>query len=352
MSAITNWQFSVDGLGTVQLYTSDFYYAGGLAIVCIGDGGGNGFEIYSLGNSQIALMISITDQDGNNHSFYWNSHYATPNNDNNGGMNLWNDTDHYESSSIGQEQTFQLVNLGNGYVAMQATGGAFPGQYLGARSGGWYPEQWGFGNGSFLSVGNQAPINVTGDQLPILLITNSGYELNLSGRNLGAISLQGANMESCNLTGANLTAITSIQGADFTSATMRNANLSGQNLTGATWTKADFTKTDLTGIAGAAGAAMPGAIFDGANLTERNFAGAHLAGASFIGAILNNTDFTLMKDMRLREPLKVQLRGEFFNAFNQVHFDPPNVSVTSGSFGRILNAQPGRVVQAALKFIW
>ena len=70
------------------------------------------------------------------------------------------------------------------------------------------------------------------------------------------------------------------------------------------------------------------------------------------GPSFNNTDFTLMKDMRLREPLKVQLRGEFFNAFNQVHFDPPNVTVSSGSFGRILSAQPGRVVQVALKFIW
>jgi len=70
------------------------------------------------------------------------------------------------------------------------------------------------------------------------------------------------------------------------------------------------------------------------------------------GPAFNNTDFTLMKDVRLREPLKIQLRGEFFNAFNQVHFDPPNVIVSSGSFGRILSAQPGRVVQVALKFIW
>lgn len=293
MSAITNWQFSIDGLGTVQLYTSEFYYAGGLAIVGIGDGGANGFDIISLGNSEIALLISLNDQDGNNHPWYWNSHYGTENDYNNGGMMLWNDTDNgYESSSIGQEQTFKLVNLGNGYVAMQATGGAFPGQYLGAMSGGWYPQQWYLGSGSFLAVGNQAPIKVSGDQFPILLITNSGYELDLSGRDLGAISLQGANMKSCNLTGANLSAITSIQGADFTSATMRNANLKRQNLIGATWTKADFTKTDLTGIASAAGATMPGAIFDGANLTGRNFALAHLAGASFIGATLDDTNFT------------------------------------------------------------
>lgn len=73
------------------------------------------------------------------------------------------------------------------------------------------------------------------------------------------------------------------------------------------------------------------------------------------GPSLNNTDFTLMKDLSVREPLRLQLRGEFFNAFNQAHFDPPNTMVSSGSFGRILSTPaglPGRVVQVALKFLW
>jgi hypothetical protein len=70
------------------------------------------------------------------------------------------------------------------------------------------------------------------------------------------------------------------------------------------------------------------------------------------GPGLSNTDFTLIKDVRIREALKLQLRGEFFNSFNQVHFDPPNTSVASGSFGRILSAQPGRVIQVAAKFLW
>jgi hypothetical protein len=73
------------------------------------------------------------------------------------------------------------------------------------------------------------------------------------------------------------------------------------------------------------------------------------------GPALNNTDFTLMKDLMVREPLRVQLRGEFFNAFNQAHFDPPNTMVSSGSFGRILSTPaglPGRVVQVALKVLW
>jgi hypothetical protein len=67
----------------------------------------------------------------------------------------------------------------------------------------------------------------------------------------------------------------------------------------------------------------------------------------------SNTDFTLMKDIVMHERRKVQLRGEFFNAFNQVNFDPPESRVSAGpSFGKILTAQPARVVQLALKLMW
>jgi hypothetical protein len=59
-----------------------------------------------------------------------------------------------------------------------------------------------------------------------------------------------------------------------------------------------------------------------------------------------------MKDIAVHEPFRIQLRGEFFNAFNQVNFDAPNTLASSGSFGRILTAQPGRVIQLAAKIIW
>ncbi len=70
------------------------------------------------------------------------------------------------------------------------------------------------------------------------------------------------------------------------------------------------------------------------------------------GPALNSTDFTLMKDIPIREKLKAQLRGEFFNAFNQVNFNAPTVLASSGSFGRITGAADGRVVQLALKVVW
>jgi len=64
------------------------------------------------------------------------------------------------------------------------------------------------------------------------------------------------------------------------------------------------------------------------------------------------TDISLMKDIMVREPLRAQLRGEFFNAFNQVSFNEPNTNASSGSFGRITGAGAGREIQLALKFIW
>jgi hypothetical protein len=70
------------------------------------------------------------------------------------------------------------------------------------------------------------------------------------------------------------------------------------------------------------------------------------------GPAMNQTDINLMKDIPMKEQLRLQLRGEFFNAFNQVNFSQPVSSVNSGNFGRITNASPGRVIQLAVKVLW
>jgi hypothetical protein len=69
------------------------------------------------------------------------------------------------------------------------------------------------------------------------------------------------------------------------------------------------------------------------------------------GPAFSTSDFALLKDFVIREPLKVQFRSEFFNAFNQVNFNDPDTYVT-GDFGRITSAQPGRIIQFALKVLW
>jgi hypothetical protein len=65
-----------------------------------------------------------------------------------------------------------------------------------------------------------------------------------------------------------------------------------------------------------------------------------------------NTDLALMRSVDLPWNVRMQLRGEFFNAFNQVNFNNPNTTVSSTTFGRITGTGPGRVVQLAAKLIW
>ena len=70
------------------------------------------------------------------------------------------------------------------------------------------------------------------------------------------------------------------------------------------------------------------------------------------GPALSTTDFAGLKDFAIRESWKLQFRGEFFNALNQVNFSNPNQTVSSSAFGRITGAASGRVIQLALKLVW
>ncbi len=65
-----------------------------------------------------------------------------------------------------------------------------------------------------------------------------------------------------------------------------------------------------------------------------------------------NTDFSVLKDFQIREPMRVQFRAELFNAFNQVNFGNPSTTVNSGAFGRLRSASDGRIIQFGLKFLW
>jgi hypothetical protein len=77
------------------------------------------------------------------------------------------------------------------------------------------------------------------------------------------------------------------------------------------------------------------------------------AGRNFMnGPALFNSDLTLMREFPIHEKIRTQLRGEFFNAFNQVHFNAPNTTVGSGTFGQITGAGAGRVIQVAMKVLW
>jgi hypothetical protein len=70
------------------------------------------------------------------------------------------------------------------------------------------------------------------------------------------------------------------------------------------------------------------------------------------GPAFNSTDFSVLKDFKLRESLSLQFRTEMFNVLNQVNFNNPDTTETDSSFGQITGAQDGRVIQFALKLLW
>jgi hypothetical protein len=62
-----------------------------------------------------------------------------------------------------------------------------------------------------------------------------------------------------------------------------------------------------------------------------------------------NVDLGLMKNFPITERVRLQLRGEAFNAFNRVDLGNPNANATSPQFGMITGAGSPRVLQVALK---
>jgi hypothetical protein len=65
-----------------------------------------------------------------------------------------------------------------------------------------------------------------------------------------------------------------------------------------------------------------------------------------------STDLAMLKDFGIREELRLQLRVEAFNAFNQVNFSNPRTTLTDALFGQITGAGEGRNMLVALKLLW
>ncbi|HEY6293825.1 MAG TPA: carboxypeptidase-like regulatory domain-containing protein [Terriglobia bacterium] len=71
------------------------------------------------------------------------------------------------------------------------------------------------------------------------------------------------------------------------------------------------------------------------------------------GPGINNFDFALMKDTRITESTRIELRFEFFNLFNHTQFDPNGITtdINAGPvFGQELAAYDPRLIQLAAKF--
>ena len=61
-------------------------------------------------------------------------------------------------------------------------------------------------------------------------------------------------------------------------------------------------------------------------------------------------DFSIFKNIPVTEGEEVQFRAEFFNFLNHTNFHLPDSDISSPTFNHILEAQPPRLIQLALKF--
>jgi outer membrane receptor protein involved in Fe transport len=65
-----------------------------------------------------------------------------------------------------------------------------------------------------------------------------------------------------------------------------------------------------------------------------------------------NLDFSLVKRIPFTERVRMDLRGEFFNAFNQPHLGGVNHQYGSNLFGQMTSAGTPRVIQLALRLVF
>ena len=76
------------------------------------------------------------------------------------------------------------------------------------------------------------------------------------------------------------------------------------------------------------------------------------AAISPLGPRYTNWDFSASKNIRVAESKDFQFRAEFFNLLNHTNFHLPNSDISSPTFNQILAAEPPRLVQFALKFLY
>jgi hypothetical protein len=71
-----------------------------------------------------------------------------------------------------------------------------------------------------------------------------------------------------------------------------------------------------------------------------------------IGPGLREFDFSLQKEMAVKEPVRVQFRAEAYNLTNAANFNIPIRTAFTSNFGRVSSAQDSRQLQFALKLVF
>lgn len=65
-----------------------------------------------------------------------------------------------------------------------------------------------------------------------------------------------------------------------------------------------------------------------------------------------DVDLTVSKNITIKNGMRLQLRADFFNAFNRTNFSSLNTTITSPNFGRFTETRGARVVQLNTRLIW
>ena len=65
-----------------------------------------------------------------------------------------------------------------------------------------------------------------------------------------------------------------------------------------------------------------------------------------------NLDLALSKNIAFKDEVRLQVRGDLFNAFNVTSFSTLNTTITSTNFGRFTGTRGARVVQLNARLIW
>jgi hypothetical protein len=71
-----------------------------------------------------------------------------------------------------------------------------------------------------------------------------------------------------------------------------------------------------------------------------------------LGPRYANWDFSAFKNIRVAESKEFQFRAEFFNVLNHTNFRLPDSDINSPTFNTIQAANPPRLIQLALKFLY
>ena len=66
----------------------------------------------------------------------------------------------------------------------------------------------------------------------------------------------------------------------------------------------------------------------------------------------NNWDMNISKEWKWQEKMRIQFRGEFFNAFNHTYLFAPDTGLPDAGFGEVTSSGPPRDIQLGLKVYW